>query len=65
MRWVSAMPAIVMAAFANDLNPAIEESNRILGVSTAQWRQVDLQTQLQTMRLDVEQTWGRLSHITL
>ena len=30
------------------------ESNRILGVSTAQWRQVDLQTQLQTTRLDAE-----------
>jgi hypothetical protein len=30
------------------------ESNRILGVSTAQWRQVDLQTQLQTARLDAE-----------
>jgi hypothetical protein len=54
MRWAGSMPAIVMAAFANDLNPAIEESNRILGVSTAQWRQVDLQTQLQTMRLDAE-----------
>jgi hypothetical protein len=31
-----------------------KESNRILGVSTAQWRQVDLQTQLQTTRLDAE-----------
>ncbi len=30
------------------------ESNRILGVSTAQWRQVDLQAQLQTTRLDAE-----------
>ena len=30
------------------------ESNRILGVSTAQWRQVHLQTQLQTTRLDAE-----------
>jgi hypothetical protein len=26
----------------------------MLGVSTAQWRQVDLQTQLQTTRLDAE-----------
>jgi hypothetical protein len=31
-----------------------EESNRILGVNTAQWRQVDLQAQLQTTRLDAE-----------
>jgi hypothetical protein len=30
------------------------ESNRILGVSTAQWRQVDLQAQLQATRLDAE-----------
>jgi hypothetical protein len=31
-----------------------KESNRILGVNTAQWRQVDLQAQLQTTRLDAE-----------
>ncbi len=31
-----------------------KESNRILGVSTAQWRQVDLQAQLQATRLDAE-----------
>jgi hypothetical protein len=30
------------------------ESNRILGVNTAQWRQVDLQAQFQTTRLDAE-----------
>jgi hypothetical protein len=34
--------------------PSYLESNRILGVSTAQWRQVDLQPQLQTTRLDAE-----------
>jgi hypothetical protein len=31
-----------------------EESNRILGVSTAQWPQIDLQAQLQATRLDAE-----------
>src|ERR1700679_3465903 len=30
------------------------ESNRILGVSTAQWHQVDIPGQLQTVRLDAE-----------
>jgi hypothetical protein len=34
--------------------PPYLESNRILGVSTAQWRQVDLQAQLQMTRLDAE-----------
>jgi len=34
-------------------HPAVE-SNRILGVSSAQWRQVDLPAQLQTTRLDAE-----------
>jgi len=29
----------------------VQESNRILGVNTAQWRQIDLQAQLQTTRL--------------
>jgi hypothetical protein len=33
---------------------AEQESNRILGVSTAQWRKVDLQAQLQLTRLDAE-----------
>jgi len=32
----------------------LKESNRILGVSTAQWRQVDLHAQLQATRLDAE-----------
>ena len=31
-----------------------QESNRILGVRTAQWRKVDLQAQLQLTRLDAE-----------
>jgi hypothetical protein len=34
--------------------PRKPESNRILGVSSAQWRQVDLPAQLQTTRLDAE-----------
>ena len=34
--------------------PREMESNRILGVNTAQWRQVDLQAQFQTTRLDAE-----------
>jgi len=32
----------------------ISESNRILGVNTAQWRKVNLQAQLQMTRLDAE-----------
>jgi hypothetical protein len=35
---------------ANRFYRAKLESNRILGVSTAQWRQVDLQVQLQATR---------------
>jgi hypothetical protein len=30
MRWASSMPAIVMAAFANDLNPAIDAQRRLI-----------------------------------
>jgi hypothetical protein len=30
MRWASWMPAIVMAAFANDLNPAIDAQRRLI-----------------------------------
>src|ERR1022692_1237738 len=30
MRWANSMPAIVMAAFANDLNPAIDAQRRLL-----------------------------------
>jgi hypothetical protein len=30
MRWASSMPAIVMAAFANDLSPAIDAQRRLI-----------------------------------
>jgi hypothetical protein len=30
MRWANSMPAIVMAAFANDLNPAIDAPRRLI-----------------------------------
>jgi hypothetical protein len=50
------VPEVWIPALKGGVSIIIErvESNRILGVSTAQWRQVDLQTQLQTTRLDAE-----------
>jgi hypothetical protein len=32
MRWANSMPAIVMAAFANDLNPAIDAQRRLIAL---------------------------------
>jgi hypothetical protein len=43
-----------IAAAYHQGNQSIVESNRILGVSTAQWRKVDLQAQLQLTRFDAE-----------
>jgi hypothetical protein len=38
MRWANSMPAIVMAAFANDLNPAIDAQRRLIALWSCSMR---------------------------